>query len=305
VKERKFPIILFSLIFAFLVWISINLGNQFQTIIDVPVRIENLRQDLSIALPLPNTVHFKVRGTGWQLLNTLISPNLSYVIDFTAIPKNDLVITAKELNEHVNFANNINIIETFPETIVVRLDDKVTKKVPIIGIVNASFREGFGIVGTIKTNPDSVVLTGARSLLSKIRDWRTETILLNDINIPISLNTTLKDSLQFEISRSISNTLINFDVQPIAEKTINEIPIEIVQIPDKRNVLLIPPKISIIIRSGVNNIANLSEKNFYVFVDYKSILLDTSGMIQPTIVGPDNVKIVQQNPEKIQYVVRK
>ncbi len=304
-KERKFPIILFSLIFAFLVWASVNLGNQFQTSIEVPVRIENLRADQAIAIPLPKIVHFKIQGTGWQLLNTLFSPNLRYTIDFKTLSKKDTLFTYKELNERVNISSSIHIFETYPETVLVRLDEKTTKKVSLLPVVNTSFRDGFGIVGMVKTNPDSVVLTGARSLLHKIHYWKTNTVELNDINAPITMNITLNDSLQFEISRSLSTTTISFDVQPIAEKTINDIPIEIVQVPDNRNVVLIPPKISIIVRSGVNNIAPLSEKDFYAFIDYKSILLDTSGMVQPNIVGPENVKIVQQKPEKIQYVVRK
>jgi len=304
-KERKFPIILFSLIFASLVWISINLGNQFKFFTVVPIKIENLPPDQAIASPIPPSIGFNIQGNGWQLLNILISPNLYYTIDFAVLPKTNILLTSKDLNEHVNISNDIYIFGTTPESINVQLDDKVTKKVPITGMVNASFRNGFGLVGTVKTTPDSVLLTGAKSLLNKIQYWQTETIILHDINIPISMNIGLKDSLKFEISRSISNVIINFDVQPIAEKTIDDVPIEIVQVPDKRNVVLIPPKISIIIRSGVNNIANLSGKDFYAFIDYKSILLDTSGMIQPNIVGPENVKIVQQNPEKIQYVVRK
>jgi YbbR domain-containing protein len=274
-------------------------------LIDVPVKIENLRNDQAIAVPLPNSVRINIQGTGWQLLNTTISPNLFYTIDFASLSKNDVLLTSRELHEHVNISNAVKVLGTTPETILVRLDEKVTKKVPVVGMLKASYREGFGIVGSVKTKPDSVILTGARSMLNEIQHWHTETILLNDINIPISLTTTLKDSLRFEISRSASTISISFDVQPIAEKTVNDIPVEIVQVPDKRNVVLIPPKISIIIRSGVNNIANLSEKDFYAFVDYKSILLDTSGKIHPTIVGPENVKIVQQNPEKIQYVVRK
>jgi YbbR domain-containing protein len=304
-KERKLPIIVFSLLFAFLVWFSISLENHFQSFIDVPVRIQNLHPDMAIASPLPGSVRFKIQGTGWQLLNTLISPRLYYTIDFATLEKKDVLLTSEEFNEHVSISKTIQIFESSPETINVRLDEKVAKKIPIIGMVHASFRDGFGIVGSVKTIPDSIVVTGARSLLNNIQAWPTETIVLNDINIPISLNAKLRDSLQFEISRSISNTTVVFDVQPIAEKTINDIPIEIIQVPSKRNVVLIPPKINIIIRSGVNSIANLTEKDFYAFIDYKSILLDTSGMILPTINGPDNVKIVHLDPEMIQYVVRK
>ncbi len=304
-KERKFPIILFSLIFSFLIWISVNLRNQFQTSIDVPVKIEHLRSDQAIAIPLPKSVQCTVQGTGWQILNTIFSPSLQYTIDFTHLSKKDTLFTYKELNERINISSAIHIINIVPETVLVRLDLKTTKTVPILPVVNVSFRDGFGLVGTMETIPDSVVLTGARSLLNKISFWKTTGITLNGINSPVKINAALADSLSFEISRSHSTASVSFDVQPIAEKTISDISIEIVQMPENKKIVLIPPKISIIVRSGVNNIAPLSEKNFTAFIDYKSILLDTSGMITPSIVGPDNVKIVQLNPNKIQYVMRK
>ncbi len=304
-KERKFPVIFFSLIFAFLVWASVNLGNQFQIAIDVPVKIEHLRADQAIAIPLPKSVHCTVQGTGWQILNTIFSPSLRYTIDFKQLTKKDTLFTYKELNERANISSSINIIEIFPETVLVRLDLKTTKTVPILPMVNASFHEGFGLVGKVKTYPDSIEITGARSLLKKILFWKTNNIILNDINSPVKTIAALADSLSFEIARSHSTASISFDVQPIAEKTISDISIEIVQIPENKKIVLIPPKITIIVRSGVNIITPLSEKDFSAFIDYKSILLDTSGMISPSIVGPDNVKIVQLNPNKIQYVMRK
>ncbi|MBP6672545.1 MAG: hypothetical protein KA247_05320, partial [Bacteroidetes bacterium] len=94
-------------------------------------------------------------------------------------------------------------------------------------------------------------------------------------------------------------------VQPIAERTITDIPIEVLQVPERRNVVLIPPKISVIVRSGVNNVANITRNDFQAYIDYRSILLDTSGLMTVTIIGPDHVQIVQQDPQRIQYVVRK
>lgn len=296
---------MFSLIFAFLVWVSVNLGNQFTISIAVPVKVENLRSNQAIAIPLPTTVHIGIQGTGWQLLNTLLTPNLYYTIDFKTLSRKSLLLTSRELNDRVNLSKEIRVIDSSPETLIVQLDEKVSKKIPVVPIVKAMFREGFGIVGKVKPTPDSIVIIGARSLLENIDVWNTQTIFLHDINAPVDVNIQLADSLQFEIVRPISNVNVSFDVQPIAEKTINDIAVEILQAPESRKVVLIPPKVSIIVRSGVNSVANLSAKDFYAFIDYKSILLDTSGLMLANIVGPENVKIVQINPEKIQYVVRK
>lgn len=304
-KEKKLPIVFFSLIFSVLVWLSVNMGNRFQTTVEIPLQIENVRETMGIASPLPETMTLKIQGTGWQLLNAMLSPNLRYNIDFTSISKTDTVFTYRDLSNRVNLPSEVRILETSPETVFVKLDQKITRSVPIRPALNIQFREGFGMVGEIKIEPESLSITGASSLLKKINSWRTQLIALSDVNAPVSITVPVQDTLRFEVERSQAAVKVSFDVQPIAEKTISNIPVEVYQVPEHRSVVLIPPTISVIIRSGVNTITPITEKDFTVYVDYKSILLDTSGTIQPVIVGPDNIRIVQQNPERIQYVIRK
>lgn len=304
-KEKKLPIFFFSIIFACIVWVSVNLGNDFQTSIDVPVTIENIPPAKAVATILPEKVRLKIQGTGWQLLNAMISPNIRYTLDFGKLSFYDTLFTHKNLSERISLPHTIRIFETFPETVVVRLDTRITKTVPIQPVVNVSYRTGFDIVGKMSVIPETITISGARSLLNSITTWRTAPVSLKDVNAPTQINVELLDTLQLEIDKPQMVATVKFDVQPIAEKTINDIPIDVVQAPINKNILLIPPKVSIIIRSGVNAISSLSTQDFHASIDYTSILLDTSGFIQPSITGPTNVRIVQLEPEKIQYVLRK
>ncbi|MFA6540443.1 MAG: hypothetical protein WCT99_02485 [Bacteroidota bacterium] len=304
-KEKKLPIFFFSLLFAFFVWVSVDLGNEFQITLDVPVRIDNLQPAKAIASSIPQSVQVKIQGTGWQLLNTIISPNIRYAIDFSNLSKRDTLFTYKNLNERISFPHGIHIFAIYPESVLVMLDTKISKTIPIEPDVRVSYRRGFDIVGEVRSSPDSITISGARSLLNTITQWRTKPVLLTDINAPAKISAELIDTLQLEISRPRISPVIEFDVQPIAEKTITDIPIDISQVPSNRTIVLIPPKMSIIIRSGVNTIAALTEKDFHISVDYTAILLDTSGMVQPTIHVPKNVTVVQREPDRIQYVVRK
>ena len=304
-KEKKFTIFLFSVLFAFLVWISVNLGNTFQTTLELPVTIEHLRPTQAIASPLPNSITLRIQGTGWQLVNAMLSPSIHYMIDFSSMSRRDTLFTFRNLAETNNQPPEIVVFETSPETVFVRLDQKISKSVIVEPKITAQFREGFGMVGKIRTEPDSIVVTGARALLSDFLVWNTRPLTINDINTPVSVVIPLVDSLSNEITLSHTYTKVFFDVQPIAERTIDNIPVEVNQVPGNRSVVLIPPTVSVIIRSGVNAITPLQEKDFYAYIDYKSILLDTSGYVQPVIHGPDNIQIVQQIPDRIQYVVRK
>ncbi len=304
-KERKVSIFLFSLVFAVLVWISVNLGNTFQADVNIPIRIENLPLNKAVSSSLPSSLKLKIQGTGWQILNTRLSPTLYYLLDFNSVSLHDTSFTNKQFLEHSNLSKDIKIIESFPETLVVRIDEVASKRVPIIPVVRSQFRNGFGLVGKIKTSPDSITLFGAITLLQKITSWKTKELALEDIFTPIHIGVEISDSLSIQITRSITTATVSFDVQSIAEKKIENIPVEILQVPENRTVVLIPQTISIIIRSGVYTIAQISEKDFNAYVDYKTILLDTSGFVQPIVNGPDIVKIVQTQPEKLQYVIRK
>ncbi len=298
-------LILFSIVCAFILWTSINLNRTFQTEIDIQLEVINLDQSLAIAIPLPYQVRAKIKGTGWQLLHTAFTPTVSFTLNLNDYQKRGTIVTSALLKEHSNLPADVEILNTSPAKIELLLDEKITRTIPIQPDIDISFRDGFGIVGRVITEPESVTITGARSLINTFQNWKTKKIIFNDVNTPMSTISLLSDTLRHEISRSVTSSTLSFDVQPIAERTIEDISIEITQVPENKQVLLIPPKTTIIIRSGVNDIAVLSEKDFHAFVDYRSILLDTSGTVQPIISGPDNVKIVQQRPEKIQYVVRK
>jgi hypothetical protein len=168
-----------------------------------------------------------------------------------------------------------------------------------------NFREGYGIVGEIKSIPDSISLTGARSILDRIGRWQTEPRSFSNLKSGLNVRVAVSDSLSFGVIPSPAVVDLQFDVQPTAEKSFKGIPVEVNQVPGNRLVVLIPPKIDIIIRGGIEQIATVDRKDFTAYIDYKSILLDTTGSIQPVVVSPKNMRIVLQDPERLQYVVRK
>ncbi len=304
-KNRRILLTLFSIACSCTLWIAINLNNQFQSKIVIPLEIDRLPANLAIATPLPKTISMKIQGTGWQIFKVTLSPSLNLKVDFNDFHKSESIVISKKMQEYSNLPSGVRIIESYPEKIELRLEEKITRRVPIRPVIDISYREGFGIVGSITAVPESISITGARSLISSFKGWSTTLVTMKDVNTPVNITSTLHDTLHYEVEHSITSANIQFDVQPIAERTIEEVPIEIIQVPTNKHVVLIPPKISIIIRSGVNSIAGLTEKDFHVFVDYRTILLDTSGSIRPTVNGPDKIKIVLQRPELIQYVIRK
>jgi YbbR domain-containing protein len=304
-KNKNIHIVIFSALFAVVLWLSVNMGYEYQSVISVPLVLDNIKPNRALARPLPSSINVKVRTSGWQLVGLSFVPEIPYVLDVGDISNRYNFATSKDITERLKLPQGIRTIDIKPETVAVVLDEKIKKTVPVEPLVRMSFRDGYGVVGDVRTMPDSVTLTGAKSLLDKIYQWQTERLEFSDLKSGVNTRVAVSDTFAFGITPTPSFVSLQFDVQPTAEKSFKGIPVEVNQVPGNRVVVLIPPRVDIIIRGGVEQIAAVEQKDFSAYIDYKSILLDTTGSLQAVVTTPRNIKVVKQQPERLQYVVRK
>ena len=293
------------MLFAVVLWFSVNMGYEYQSFISVPLVLDNIKPNRALARPVPSGVKVKVRTSGWQLVGLSFLPEIRYVLDVGDISNRYYFATSKDITERLKLPQGIRAIDIKPETIAVVLDEIIKKNVPVEALVLMSFREGYGVVGDVRTTPDSVTLTGAKSLVDKINQWQTEPLEFSNLKSGVNARVALSDTFAFGITPTPSFVSLQIDVQPTAEKSFKGIPVEVSQVPGNRVVVLIPPKIDIIIRGGVEQVAATEQKDFSAYIDYKSILLDTTGSLQAVVTTPRNIKVVKQQPDRLQYVVRK
>jgi len=304
-KNKNLHIAIFSTLFAVALWLSINMGYEYQTVVSVHLVLENIKPNRSLAKPVPPTVNVKVHASGWQLVGLYFVPNVRYVLDISDISNRFNFVTSKDIVERLKLPQGIQTVDIKPDTIMVVLDDKIKKTVPVEPVVAMTFREGYGVVGDIESIPDSITLTGAKDLLDKIDRWQTDPLVFSGLKSDVNARVGVSDTMSFSITPFPAAVTVQIDVQPIAEKSFKGIPVEVNQVPGNRLVVLIPPKIDIIVRGGIEQVAAVEREDFSSYIDYKSILLDTTGSIHPVVTTPKDIKIVRQDPERLQYVVRK
>ncbi len=304
-KNKNLHIAIFSTLFAVALWLSINMGYEYQTVVSVPLVLENIKPNRSLAKPVPLTVNVKIHASGWQLVGLYFVPDVRYVLDISDISNRFNFVTSKEIVERLKLPQGIQTVDIKPDTIMVVLDDKVKKTVPVEPVVAMTFREGYGVVGDIESIPDSITLTGAKDLLDKIDRWQTDPLVFSSLKSDVNARVGVSDTMSFSITPFPAAVTVQIDVQPIAEKSFKGIPVEVNQVPENRLVVLLPQKIDIIVRGGIEQVAAVEQKDFSSYIDYKSILLDTTGSIHPVVTTPKDIKIVRQDPERLQYVVRK
>jgi YbbR domain-containing protein len=304
-KNKRFHIIFFSTFFAILLWASIIMTYDYQSFESVPLVLENMKPTRALAQPIPERVSIKVRGTGWQLITLSFSPDKKYVLDVSGISNRYSFLTNQDVMERFAVPQGIRVVEVQPETVAVILDEKISKKVRLLPTTTLDFRDGYDIVGEMKLVPDSVEITGARSRIDRIEEWPTAMAQLSELRSAVNVQVAIPDSPQVGITVFPHSASLQFDVQLTAEKIFKGITVSLNDVPENRAVVLLPPKIDITIRGGVDQVARIDQHTVSAYVDYRTILLDTTGAVQPTIVYPKDVKIIGISPPKVQYVIRK
>jgi YbbR domain-containing protein len=303
-KKKRFHIIIATTLFAVLLWVSVNMSYDYHVVVSVPLIIENLPLDKAIATPLPRSVQIKLRGSGWRSAALMLGADPRCIIDAGSLGAHKHSLVLNDVIDRVTIPIGIQPVDMKPESLYFDFDSYTQKRVRVLLNAEAEFRTGYGQVGETVITPDSITIGGATSLLATITGWPTTRTMFTDLKSPLDAELSLADSASHYLRLSPQAVHVRIDVQQFAEKTINGLPVETHAVPQNKEVILIPPKIDLIVRGGVEQLSTLGNDSFSAVVDYTVIITDSTGYTDPIVVSPKGVYLVTKKPERMQFIIR-
>ncbi len=304
-KNRRIHIIFGATLFAVLLWVIVNMREQYQATIAVPLIIENVPSSKAIQSPVPRYLHLKCESDGWRLAALTLGGEVRCVLDVASLPPAHAVLTLKDVMERVTLPPGIQPISMKPESVYISLDWFAQKKVAVVLDDQLSFKDGYGLVGTPTVSPETVQVGGAETVLKRITSWRTAHTTFDNLKGSVQTDIPLADTSSYKLRFWPAEVRVQINVQPYAEKPFSGLPVEVLSVPNNREVILIPPKIDIVVRGGIDQLSALSLQDFRASVDYSVVVNDTSGYMEPQVVPPPGIQLVSKRPERLQYIVRK
>ena len=178
----------------------------------------------------------------------------------------------------------------------------ISKKLPVVPDLNLEFKPGYGLAEDILVNPDSVIAYGPLSVLKEMRELKTET--KSFISLDSKLETTARISALSGFTYNADLINLTLDIQKIVDKQFDDIPVEVLDIPSDKEVLLLPNKIGISARGGIEVLGKLKQNQFRAYVHYGDVVLDTTGSVSPVIEKPENITIQFLKPERLRYIIK-
>ena len=301
--NKNLRIFLLSLIFASALWLYISLNLSYSLDVSIPIEILTTKSQ-ALTEEIPNTIDVKVKGKGWDLLNILISKDLKYSLDISKLKKDSKIITEQFVNERLNLQQSVSILEINPDTISINFDKVFEKLVPLKNNMVLNLKEGYSIVGNPVLIPDSVKLQGASYLLNKIKFIPTEAKVINNVNSDIQGVVNIKDTLSNLIKVDLKQVNFRYKIQLSAEKNLEDLLINVLNVPLDKEVLLIPPKLNVSLRGGVEQLSQISPSDVIVNVEFGKLENDTLGFVIPDLIIPDETSLLKIEPQKLQYIIK-
>jgi len=301
----KYHIFAASFIVSLLLWISLNLNLSYEIERKVPVRV-NVNRPFAVANELPLELDVKIKGRGWTLLRLFTSSNLNFNYD-VYVTKNEqiTILTAQYLNDNSASGQNLTVTYVKPESLFVKIGRYEEKFVKVIPRVYVDCKDGYQTVGLPVVEPDSIKIGGASQILDSLRFVYTRDLIYKNASSGINDVVRLSDSLSNILWRSTDRVMLAVNIELKADKEFHNVEVKVLNVPADKDVLLIPQIISVNVKGGVNQLANIDNTRIIAGVDYNDLLRDTTGAVNPRFALPEGVTVLYSKPDKIQYVIKK
>jgi hypothetical protein len=305
VEKKKYYIVIGSVVFAVLTWISVNMRDEYTVVKHLPVILENKKEGKALKYAVPKSVSVRFRGNGWSLAGLYLSADPKYFIDLSSIGTSDFIITQKELLEHVTLPVAVQPVDVKPDTMLLALNEYQEKKISVLPRLVLDFQDGYGQVGPIRILPESITVGGSEQMTAQVLFWPTVYKKFDALHSPIDMELPLEEPENYSLDLLTQSVRLQINIQPFAEKAFSGIPLKASAVPMNREVIFIPPRMNIIVRGGIEQLAKLTIEDFEAAVSYQNLLQDSVESVIPLLTAPADVKVISRKPEKFQFIIRK
>lgn len=249
---------------------------------DMPIEARNLSKQKAHKEEVPQMATVRLKGRGLDLFKASLLKRFSQfklVLDLEGISNEYEFILSDYFDKYpqkvvIPDKYNLLFVEVvYPNRIKISLDDYNVKTVPIEPNIIIDAAPGFIQVGEISIVPNTIEIAGPKDILENISSIQTIADTIINATIPKKGTIHLQSAGRL-VEYSQNNISFSIDVQQISERIIVDVPVVVLNKPDKIRVFPSPQTVSLTIVGGVQRIADLTFEDIQVTIDFKDWRID-------------------------------
>lgn len=290
---------------ALIFWVLVKLSQDYTSRKLVSFTYD-APEELALANLPPKDVYATLKGTGWNLLFEYLA-NATIPVHFNIGEVGEFNLNRAQLRAQLLGAlasKELDITEINYDEINLRAEEKISKKVPIRFRVDLQFAAEHHLSAPLQIFPDSVVMTGAVSVLNDISSWPTDTLKFADLTNTLAIVIPLQQPPP-EISLNSKEAELTIPVEAYTEKSLF-VPVELKNAPSD-SLKVFPDKIKVSFVVGLSQYDSVHYTDFHLVADLKSTSLEKGNNAVPVhLTGmPESVKNVVLSRKSVEFFIVK
>ena len=300
--RRRTLAILMSLVVAIVLWFTFSMRESYSVVVEMPIVVERLPEGRALSRPPPEQARVTVQGEGWELLKIRRSPP-----PLEINTPDETINVFSSASESSRLPPGVVVQSVIPATLTLELEPRITRTLPIRIRSKLKAAELYDFMGAPTVEPDTVQVSGARSIINGLQEWPTALLEREDVNRTFTTELPLSDTLAGLVDKSLNRVEVTATAELFTEAT-RELQVRTEGAPpDSDPVRLIPSRVTVTYRVPVDQYQrSIDTEAFYAFVPYASAINDTTGTLQPVLHLPEELVIRDPRfePRRLQYRIR-
>ena len=302
-NEKQSIIIILAAFLSLTLWFLVTLNQDYDATVHFPVKITNIPDTIELAFETQPYIDLKIQDGGVDLMLEFFKfdrDTLEFAFNQEFL-KNKYIETSFYRDQLVQkFSYDIKGIN--PGRLYFDYENKIYKRVPLYSRTHFRLAPAFFLENQPAFTPDSVTILGPLTKLDSIKEWYTANITTKVIIKSEEVTVPVMDSIK---GLKVTPKTVKAFVKPQKYTQADmRIPINVYDVPEGSSIrlevdsLLISCLVPMARYESVLN-ASKSYKASVSFYNLDPLLAHT--IPQPSL--PDDVKLVSQNPFRVNFVI--
>ncbi len=307
IERKRFLVLVTCLLIAIAAWLFMALNNKYPYTVKTVLKYNSIPQKKAFHPLQSDTVDLQVEGSGWQLLfaRLRIKPQ-SISISLEKLNNRNFILFSEQLyNVNNQLETSQKIISVKPDTLYFDFSEKTVKRVPVKLVSELSFLRQYNASGPIDITPDYVTISGPEQELERIKEWKTDSLKLDDVQYTSKSIVAMTQSKMKNVSIFPASVEVKVPVDEFTEKVL-EVPLKVINNREYYSVKLYPRKVKITFLVALSKYHQVNEEFIEAVVDMNEWKNLNHNKLRVRIMRfPDFCKMIQVNPGKVDFIIEK
>ncbi len=308
-KKRKVKVFLIFLLCATMAWLINKLSQTYTSNTTFQISYINIPSEFILANIPKKEIQVRLRAVGFQFLGYgLKRKKINLDVSKLMFKDSSYYLTGDQIQIQIEaqLNNNSTLTDFDSDLIYFEFTSLETKKVPIKALVEFTFSNNHILEGEVQTVPDSIEITGPKSLIDTIQKIETKLFKRSNLNnnfsnsVPLKLPKELKGTTYTHQEVTISGVVVKF-----SEKVF-EVPVTVLNLPENVKVRTFPEKVEVRCQGTLDRLKELEAENFSVVADYLNVTQETGNRLPITLVQyPKTLYHAFLSTNEIEFILRR